>query len=290
MPLSPLARFSARDHLGDPRRGIRENLDRFLAARGVDLGGGRVLMLAHARVFGYVFNPLTVYWCHRADGTLACVVAEVHNTYGQRHAYLLHTDERGRAEVPKEFYVSPFYPVDGRYRMSLPEPGDRLALTMVLSRPGRRTAQRSSRPACTAGPSRPPPGRWPPPRSGTRGPPPSSPPGSAGRDPSSTCAGCGQCRDPSINPRRGSSDHHQHQSPAGWRRHRRGPVARRRRGGGLTRPHGRGACPVHQGGGPAAAAGQAAGRPDHRRRGTGRPGRWSCTGPGNSAAGSAPPA
>jgi uncharacterized protein len=132
---SPLARFSARDHLGDPRRPIRENLDRFLAARGVDLDGGRVLMLAHARVFGYVFNPLTVYWCHRPDGTLACVVAEVHNTYGERHAYLLHTDGRGRAEVPKQFYVSPFYPVDGRYRMSLPEPGDRLALSIALGRP-----------------------------------------------------------------------------------------------------------------------------------------------------------
>ena len=129
-----LSTFSAKDHLGDPRRGLRENLDRFLAARGVDLGGGRVLMLAHARVLGYVFNPLTVYWCHRADGTLACVVAEVHNTYGERHAYLLRTDERGRAEVPKEFYVSPFYPVDGGYRMSLPEPGDRLALSIVLTR------------------------------------------------------------------------------------------------------------------------------------------------------------
>jgi DUF1365 family protein len=130
----PLTHFSAKDHLGDPHLGIRENLDRFLAARGVDLDGGRVLMLAHARVFGYVFNPLTVYWCHRADGTLACVVAEVHNTYRERHAYLLHTDERGRAEVPKQFYVSPFYPVDGRYRMSLPEPGDRLALSIVLNR------------------------------------------------------------------------------------------------------------------------------------------------------------
>ncbi len=130
-----LAGFSARDHLGDPRRGIRENLDRFLAARGVDLGGGRVTMLAHARVLGYVFNPLTVYWCHQADGALACVVAEVHNTYGERHAYLLHTDARGRAQVPKEFYVSPFYPVDGRYRMSLPEPDGRLALSIVLGRP-----------------------------------------------------------------------------------------------------------------------------------------------------------
>jgi DUF1365 family protein len=131
----PLARFRARDHLGDPQASIRANLDRFLAACDVDLGGGRVTMLAHARVLGYVFNPLTVYWCHRPDGTLACVVAEVHNTYRERHAYLLRTDERGRAEVPKQFYVSPFYPVDGRYRMSLPEPDGRLALSVVLDRP-----------------------------------------------------------------------------------------------------------------------------------------------------------
>jgi DUF1365 family protein len=130
-----LAGFRARDHLGDPRASIRANLDRFLAARGVDLSGGRVTMLAHARVLGYVFNPLTVYWCHRPDGTLACVVAEVHNTYRQRHAYLLPADDRGRAEVAKQFYVSPFYPVDGRYRMSLPEPGERLSLSVRLDRP-----------------------------------------------------------------------------------------------------------------------------------------------------------
>jgi hypothetical protein len=130
-----LARFDARDHLGDPQRTIKQNLDEFLRQSDVDLAGGRVMMLANARVLGYVFNPLTVYWCHRADDTLACVVAEVHNTYGQRHAYLLHTDDRGRAQVPKEFYVSPFYPVDGRYRMSLPEPDSRLALSIVLGRP-----------------------------------------------------------------------------------------------------------------------------------------------------------
>lgn len=131
-----LADFRSADHLGDPRRTIRENLDRFLAARGIDLRGGRVLMLTHARVLGYVFNPLTVYWCHDAAGGLACVVAEVHNTYGQRHAYLLETDSRGRAQTPKEFYVSPFLPVDGQYRMSLPEPGRELALSIVLHRAG----------------------------------------------------------------------------------------------------------------------------------------------------------
>ena len=130
-----LAGFEARDHLGDPGRSLRANVDGFLRSRGIDLGGGQVLMLAHARVLGYVFNPLTVYWCHQADGTLACVIAEVHNTYGQRHAYLVRTDGKGRARVPKEFYVSPYYPVDGSYRMSLPRPGARLALTVTLDRP-----------------------------------------------------------------------------------------------------------------------------------------------------------
>ena len=90
---------------------------------------------------GYVFNPLTVYWCHRADGTLACVVAEVHNTYGERHCYLLRTRRRraghGRR---KEFYVSPFLPVDGEYRMRLPEPDERLDLAITLRAERRRRA------------------------------------------------------------------------------------------------------------------------------------------------------
>jgi cyclopropane fatty-acyl-phospholipid synthase-like methyltransferase/DUF1365 family protein len=133
--LRPLARFVPEDHLGSPDRTLRQNVDAFCAARDVDLTGGRVVMLASARVLGHVFNPLSVFWCHAADGSLACVLAEVHNTYGDRHTYLLHTDERGRAETPKEFYVSPFHPVDGSYTMSLPEPGDELDLVVALHRP-----------------------------------------------------------------------------------------------------------------------------------------------------------
>lgn len=131
-PLRPLARFRSRDHLGDPAASIRANVDAYLARHGVDLAGGRVLMLGHAAVLGYVFNPLTVFWCHRADGALAAVIAEVHNTYGQRHVYLLHPDGRGRAEADKDFYVSPFLPVAGRYRLHLPEPGVTLRLSVTL--------------------------------------------------------------------------------------------------------------------------------------------------------------
>jgi DUF1365 family protein len=132
LPLRPLARFESRDHMGDPARSLRENVDSFLADSGIDLRGGQVRMLTSARVLGYVFNPLTVYWCHGRDGSLRCVIAEVHNTYGQRHRYLLQTDERGLAETAKQFYVSPFYEVAGRYTMSLPEPDERLRLQITL--------------------------------------------------------------------------------------------------------------------------------------------------------------
>lgn len=131
-----LAKFDARDHFGDPDRTIRENVVAFLATRGILIGNGQIVMLAQARVFGYVFNPLSVFWCHDEAGDLACVVAEVHNTYGQRHAYVLHTDARGNAKTDKAFYVSPFNPVEGTYRMSLPEPAATVDLTITLHRDG----------------------------------------------------------------------------------------------------------------------------------------------------------
>jgi uncharacterized protein len=137
LPLHPLAQFRARDHFTGTGGSLRATVDAYLARHGTDLAGGRVLMLGHARVLGHVLNPLTVFWCHYADGTLAAVIAEVHNTYGGRHAYLLHPDSRGRAEASKNFYVSPFLPVAGRYRLRLPEPGGTLRLGVTLHLGGR---------------------------------------------------------------------------------------------------------------------------------------------------------
>lgn len=136
--LRPLAAFHAKDHLGDPTASIRANVDRFLAVNGLEPDGGKVTMLANARVLGQVFNPISLFWCRGADGGLRAVIAEVHNTYGERHCYLLHTGDTGRARADKEFYVSPFNEVDGSYRMTLPEPGGRLALAVVLERAGRK--------------------------------------------------------------------------------------------------------------------------------------------------------
>jgi uncharacterized protein len=133
------ARFDAADHLGDPRSSIKDNVVAFARQQGVG-DVHRVLMLASARSgagrASYVFNPLSTHWCYRADGTLTCIVAEVHNTYGQRHAYLLRPDDAGRATADKEFYVSPFFAVAGRYLMRFSEPGPRLRITMALQQDG----------------------------------------------------------------------------------------------------------------------------------------------------------
>lgn len=136
--LRPLAVFRAGDHLGDPDSTIRSNVERYLRTQGIEPDGGPIHMLTSARVLGYVFNPLTLFWCYRSTGELGCVVAEVHNTYGERHCYLLRTDPAGRAAVPKAFYVSPFNDVDGQYRMKLPVPGERLGVSIVLDREGHR--------------------------------------------------------------------------------------------------------------------------------------------------------
>jgi DUF1365 family protein len=121
-PLRLVGRFDARDHFGDPATTIRANVDAYLATEHVDLDGGRVLMLANARAFGYTFNPLSVFWCYDRKDELVCVVAEVHNTYGERHCYLVRPDIEGRADAAKKFYVSPFFAVDGRYEMAFTDP------------------------------------------------------------------------------------------------------------------------------------------------------------------------
>ncbi|MGI8522140.1 MAG: FAD-dependent oxidoreductase [Nocardioides sp.] len=127
-----LGTFEARDHLGDPERSIRANVETFLAARDVTLGGGRILLATNARAFGYCFNPISVLWCFTGAGALAATVVEVHNTYGDRHAYLVHPDEQGRARVDKQMYVSPFHGTDGSYDLAVPVPDDRLQIAVTL--------------------------------------------------------------------------------------------------------------------------------------------------------------
>jgi predicted NAD/FAD-binding protein/DUF1365 family protein len=131
-----LGTFEARDHLGWPHATLRGNVTAYLARRGVDLttaqGPGRVLMAAHPRAFGHCFNPISVFWCFDGDGRQAGTIVEVHNTYGDRHAYLVHPDAQGRARTDKAMYVSPFHGVDGHYELAVPVPGDRLSVSVTL--------------------------------------------------------------------------------------------------------------------------------------------------------------
>ena len=89
-------------------------------------------MAANARAFGNGFNPISVFWCFDDAGALAGVIVEVHNTYGDRHAYLVHPDEQGRASTDKAMYVSPFHGTDGSYEIAVPVPGDRLHIAVTL--------------------------------------------------------------------------------------------------------------------------------------------------------------
>ena len=138
--LQPFAQFEAADHLSPPIAGqdtLRTRVDAYLADRGIELPGGTVTALLQARVLGYVFNPLSVFWCHDAQGVLRHVIAEVHNTYGGRHAYLLPPTGNQPAAVKKALYVSPFNEVDGYYLVRAPLPDERLDVTISLHRENR---------------------------------------------------------------------------------------------------------------------------------------------------------
>jgi cyclopropane-fatty-acyl-phospholipid synthase len=106
-------------------------------ASGVELPDStRVLLLAHGRVLGHVFDPLSVYWCLAPDGRPAAAVLEVRNTYAGRHTYVLTPGPQGTAEVDKDFLVSPFNDTRGRYAVRLQLTPERVAVAIRLDREG----------------------------------------------------------------------------------------------------------------------------------------------------------
>jgi uncharacterized protein len=135
--LKPFASFSASDHLGSCDLSIKANIESYLSLNGIGLGeSSRIVMLANARVLGHVFDPLSVFWCFAADNELVCIVAEVHNTYGDRHVYLLRPDATGVATADKAFHVSPFFDVSGNYELRFALSPRSVSSTVILRRDG----------------------------------------------------------------------------------------------------------------------------------------------------------
>ena len=132
--LRPLASIRSKDHFGaDDPRPLTDKVRGYLDAHDLPWSAHRVLMLANARSLGFVFDPLTTYFCLAADGTLEGVLAEVHNTYAERHCYPLDVAAEQTARVDKEFYVSPFFAVEGRYDIRTRITGGDVAVGISLT-------------------------------------------------------------------------------------------------------------------------------------------------------------
>ncbi len=113
-----LVSFHDADH-GDGRADSLAWLEELLGEEGVVDATGEVWLHCYPRVLGYTFKPVSFWYCHRVDGSLAAVVVEVNNTFGERHCYLLRGPQLafGReVRAAKEFHVSPFCAVAGEYR------------------------------------------------------------------------------------------------------------------------------------------------------------------------------
>ena len=134
---SALYGFHESDHGRRDGASLRSYAQARAAEHGIDLSGGRVLLLCYPRLLGYTFNPLSVYFCHRADGSLALLLYEVRNTFGEIHPYVLpvRASEISAAGVRQEqdklFYVSPFVGMAMRYRFRVVPPGEQVKLRIL---------------------------------------------------------------------------------------------------------------------------------------------------------------
>jgi DUF1365 family protein len=129
-----LASIRAGDHLGSEGTSLPAKLRVLLDEQGLSWTAHRVLLLVNARTAGYVFNPLTTWFVFAADGSLEGILAEVHNTYGERHVYPLSADAAaGGSTTDKEFYVSPFFAVEGRYDIRARLSENRVSVAITLT-------------------------------------------------------------------------------------------------------------------------------------------------------------
>jgi DUF1365 family protein len=127
--------------------GLKERVLAYLAERGVRIPGGRIVLLTMPRMAGYLFNPVSFYYCFDSEGKPAAAIAEVTNTFREMKPYFLGPDALAgapgeasfQARIPKYFYVSPFSDVDVAFDFRLPAPGAGLAIRIDDYDKGERT-------------------------------------------------------------------------------------------------------------------------------------------------------
>ena len=126
--------FRSRDHLAATATPLRAQVEQQLDRAGLPPDGGPIRLLCMPRVFGCVFNPLSVFFCHAANGALRAVLYEVNNTFGQRHSYLIPVADPHaaihRQSCAKQFYVSPFMEMALHYHFRLTPPRNRVAIAI----------------------------------------------------------------------------------------------------------------------------------------------------------------
>ena len=127
--------FRQRDHGDGSAVPLRQQVVRQLEPAGIAADDLHVSLLTMPRVLGFVFNPISLYFCARRDGTLAAIIYEVSNTFGQRHSYLLEVAAQAGPLVhqaaPKRLHVSPFMAMDQHYAFRVMPPGERLAVAIT---------------------------------------------------------------------------------------------------------------------------------------------------------------
>jgi len=129
--------FHERDHGRRNGASLRAYAADCARARGIDLAGGKVLLLCYPRLLGYAFNPLSVYFCFDAAGDLVLMIYEVRNTLRQMHHYVLPVapaERRAdliRQQQDKTFYVSPFIAADMCYHFRISPPADTVKIRIL---------------------------------------------------------------------------------------------------------------------------------------------------------------
>lgn len=130
-----------------PSAGLKDRVIAHLAAHGIDLAGGRVMLITLPRVFGYQFNPVSFYFCYDRQGRPVASIAEVSNTFKEMKPFVLGPATSATTanaavfsrRTPKYFYVSPFSDLDVAFDFTLHTPGDKLAIQIDDYAAGERT-------------------------------------------------------------------------------------------------------------------------------------------------------